>query len=412
VFVPIPEEWEAADMCADVSDAIILEAQEFSASEKTVTAKSKNQTEQETGADPRSVFVIHGRDEGLQRGMFDFLRAIDLRPLEWSELIARTGKASPYVGEVLAKGFSLAQAAVVILSGDDEARLRETFRKDHDPAFESQLTPQARPNVILEAGMAIGLYEERTVLIQCGEVRSMSDLLGRHVLRMGNSAESRKDLAQRLETAGCAVNLKGTDWMKSGSFSPASPKASHSQFEISDDQTRPERADAHRIGGNRTSGSVIVRLGDVFDSSSDMVVLPCSAKGSISRSSQKHIDHYGIAHPLPMKPGDIQVLAFQGAGTITKWIAWAASVQNDHSTMETIEAIGAKLGRRTKDNPEVRIINVPLLGTGAGGLGIEQSAAALHSGFKSTSAENTALLICSTMDEVVKKARIACERIG
>lgn len=169
--------------------------------------------------DPRSVFVVHGRNTRLNAAMFAFLRSLDLRPLEWEHLISRTGQPNPYVGEILKVGFAEATAAVVLLTGDDEARLREPLRNPSDPPFESVLTPQARPNVLLEAGMALGLYESRTVIVQCGEVRSMSDILGRHILRLSNSPESRKDFAQRLTTATCAVSTAGSHWLTTGDFS-------------------------------------------------------------------------------------------------------------------------------------------------------------------------------------------------
>ena len=31
----------------------------------------------------RDVFVIHGRDERLRAGMFDFLKSLDLHAMEW-----------------------------------------------------------------------------------------------------------------------------------------------------------------------------------------------------------------------------------------------------------------------------------------------------------------------------------------
>ena len=36
-------------------------------------------------ANPRVVFVVHGRDQNLRRSFFAFLRALGLEPLEWSE---------------------------------------------------------------------------------------------------------------------------------------------------------------------------------------------------------------------------------------------------------------------------------------------------------------------------------------
>ena len=54
--------------------------------------------------------------------MFVFLRSIDLDPIEWSEAVAMTGKASPYVGEILEAALNNAQAVVVVMTPDDEAQ--------------------------------------------------------------------------------------------------------------------------------------------------------------------------------------------------------------------------------------------------------------------------------------------------
>ena len=43
-------------------------------------------------------------------------------------------------------------------------------------------------------------------------MRPFSDVGGRHVVRLDNSIPARQAPATRLQTAGCAVDLKGQDW--------------------------------------------------------------------------------------------------------------------------------------------------------------------------------------------------------
>jgi predicted nucleotide-binding protein len=168
--------------------------------------------------DSRNVFVVHGRNPEAHNSLFRFLRSIGLRPLEWSQAIQLTGKASPFIGEILDVAFSNAQAVVVLMTPDDVAQLQAQFRSQHDPPYESQLTGQARPNVLFEAGMAMGRNPERTILVELGALRPFSDIAGRHTVRLGNDSKARHELAQRLQTAGCAVDLSGRDWHTEGDF--------------------------------------------------------------------------------------------------------------------------------------------------------------------------------------------------
>jgi predicted nucleotide-binding protein len=164
------------------------------------------------------VFVIHGRNEEMRRALFDFLRAIDLKPIEWSEAVALTGKPSPFIGEILDCAMQYAQAIIVLFTGDDQARLRDEFLSGNDAVYERKTTPQSRPNVIFEAGLALGKYPERTILVQVGDLRPFSDIAGRHLIRLKNTSKSRQDLALRLRLAGCEVDLSGTDWHDAGTF--------------------------------------------------------------------------------------------------------------------------------------------------------------------------------------------------
>lgn len=171
---------------------------------------------------PRAVFVVHGRNEVLRKAMFDFLRSINLAPLEWTQAVALTGAGSPYIGQVLDAAFAHAQAVVVLMTPDEIAYLQPRYAVgEHDP--DTAPATQARPNVLFEAGMALGRDERRTVLVEVGQVRPFSDVAGRHAVRLNNSLPLRQALAQRLATAGCAVDLSGTDWHSAGDFTTPPP---------------------------------------------------------------------------------------------------------------------------------------------------------------------------------------------
>lgn len=166
-----------------------------------------------------SVWVVHGRNVVAANELRRFLRALGLQPLEWNQAVARTRQGSPYVGSVLERAFREAAAIVVLLTPDDEARLRAPYRKANDPSYETKLTGQARPNVLFEAGIAFGANPNSTVLVQFGEVRPFSDVGGRHIVHLDDSPERRRELATKLANAGCDVNLSGVAWLSEGEFS-------------------------------------------------------------------------------------------------------------------------------------------------------------------------------------------------
>ena len=145
-------------------------------------SRSRRSSMSEQVQDSRTVFVVHGRNEVARKTLFDFLRSIGLRPLEWSQAVASAGKGAPFIGEVLDNAFSQARAVVVLLTGDDLAMLAPTFQKSDDAETEKQPTPQARPNVLFEAGMAFGRASDRTILVQLGTLRPFSDIAGRQTV--------------------------------------------------------------------------------------------------------------------------------------------------------------------------------------------------------------------------------------
>ena len=93
------------------------------------------------GVDPRKVLVVHGRSEPARKGLFEFLRAIGLEPIEWSEAIQMTGQASPYIGDVRDVAFGAAQAVVVLQTPDDVAHLHEWLTYPGDPECSPKMQP-------------------------------------------------------------------------------------------------------------------------------------------------------------------------------------------------------------------------------------------------------------------------------
>jgi len=149
-------------------------------------------TDQPSG---RDVFVIHGSDGWARTAMFDFLRAIGLHPLEWDELINRTGSPAPRRDDVLTSAFADNAAAIVLVTAADGVRL------------------------MIEAGMALGRQPDRTVLVEVGTPGELTGQFDREALHIdGTEIKPLLQLAQRLRLAGCAVRTDGSDWLNLDRF--------------------------------------------------------------------------------------------------------------------------------------------------------------------------------------------------
>src|SRR5262249_4631743 len=80
-----------------------------------------------------SIFVVHGRDAKLTEDMYSFLRALGLFPMEWNEAIkAAKGGANPNVGDVINQAMKKVQGVLVLLSPDEQAKLKDRFASESD----------------------------------------------------------------------------------------------------------------------------------------------------------------------------------------------------------------------------------------------------------------------------------------
>lgn len=215
--------------------------------------------------DPRAVFVVHGRNKALSGAMFEFLRAIDLRPIEWDRAVELTKEASPYIGQILDAAFDHAQAVVVLMTPDEIAYLQTQYGTS-DTDSDTLPAAQARPNVLFEAGMALGRDAKRTVLVEVGAVRPFSDVAGRHAVRLTNDTVARQALANRLRTAGCPVDVIGSHWHTAGDFTPPAPPGGGKALGRrvpSNSARRVVDFDAkfHERGGNRIGKLQVINRG-------------------------------------------------------------------------------------------------------------------------------------------------------
>jgi predicted nucleotide-binding protein len=166
----------------------------------------------------RRVFVVHGRDTKARNALFDFLHRLDLLPMDWEMLVADTGVSSPYLGDVVAQAVTRARASVVLLTPDDVVRLHSSLRTRRESPAELEFSMQARPNVLVELGMALATYPDRTIILIAGNHRPIADLGGLNYIELDDSPECRQKIALRLKLAGCKVNRQGEDWLKPGLF--------------------------------------------------------------------------------------------------------------------------------------------------------------------------------------------------
>lgn len=169
----------------------------------------------------RRVFLVHGRDLSARDELIALLRAFDLKVISWREAAAHAGGGTPYIGDIVAAGMDLADAVVVLLTPDDIGCVSPIFRVEHDGPHELEPTGQARLNVVFEAGMAMARDRRQVVLVEIGLVRKISDIDGLNIIRMRDAVETRKDLAQRLRSAGLAVDTDGEEWRTVGRFDRA-----------------------------------------------------------------------------------------------------------------------------------------------------------------------------------------------
>lgn len=155
------------------------------------------------------LFLAHGWDSKTIGKVKAILSELGISTVEWEELVERLGVATPTTFDVIHKAIVKDQMVCLVLFTPDEEVKTADHIQQRTRKGPGLITKdfQARPNVVLEAGMALALNQDRTVILEVGEHRSLSNLEGLNVVR----SQSRgwvKNLAVRLRLA---FKAAGTD---------------------------------------------------------------------------------------------------------------------------------------------------------------------------------------------------------
>lgn len=142
----------------DTSPAAI-EARRRLASAAASTARQVAQPEQATGQPPRSIFVVHGHDEGMLDAVTKELIAIGIEPV----VLRRIRTSDSHLFAKFRAIAEKAEHAIVLISGDDVGASYRDFA--HPAGGVARLEFRARQNVILELGFFYGRLSEERVFV-------------------------------------------------------------------------------------------------------------------------------------------------------------------------------------------------------------------------------------------------------
>lgn len=128
--------------------------------------------------------------------------------------------------------------------------------------------------------------------------------------------------------------------------------------------------------------------GSIFDRKCDLVIIPCNNYGGITRSIADDLIAYGLNFPSGiLNPGDIAFEVSPEYFVLSSNIGYAAAVAikdvNHNFTADSLHHIADKIIEYCKNN-SLRLVNIPLLGTGAGGMSVTESFEIIKAHFEKT----------------------------
>jgi predicted nucleotide-binding protein len=166
--------------------------------------------------DPTRVFLVHGRNHKRKDGLVKLLtKGFGLEVVGWEDARERASSRRDYIFEIVMKGIEMSHVTVVLFTDDELVELKKSLQSPADKGS-SQERRQARANVYIEAGYAMGVRPGRTIFVEWPmkgrfDFTSPSDFSGLHTIRFNGDKGSKAVLKRRLEAARCTLTA-AADW--------------------------------------------------------------------------------------------------------------------------------------------------------------------------------------------------------
>lgn len=168
----------------------------------------------------KRVLVVRGQNEAIGVEMFEFLDGANLSMITWSQLEASKGKEGASIDEIFQTAFAMAQAVIVVFTGDYMAKPKNASAVRGDTINGIGLQFHPDPGILFKAGIAFLMEKRRTILVALGNVKVFDPLLERHVIRLDDTDQSRRRLYKALIDASCEIT--SNQWMVRGHFNNSS----------------------------------------------------------------------------------------------------------------------------------------------------------------------------------------------
>jgi predicted nucleotide-binding protein len=142
------------------------------------------------------IFVVHGHGDARK---YELMRLLDRAVSPGAVVLHEQANRGATILEKFERHAQEASFAVVLLTGDDEGRLR---------GGSTDLAPRGRQNVIFELGVFIGLLgRSHVVVLMDSDVEQPSDLYGLVYISLDSAGTWRHSLLKELSAAGIEVDF-------------------------------------------------------------------------------------------------------------------------------------------------------------------------------------------------------------
>lgn len=123
-----------------------------------------------------------------------------------------------------------------------------------------------------------------------------------------------------------------------------------------------------------------IKQGSIFDTKSDLIVIPCDSAGGVTSSVYANLKEHGLTTDIGLLTHG-EVLYRRSTYEFANIIEYAASVNYNNVTSDSVSIgnIASSIAGYSREN-NLGAVNIPLLGSGAGGLSPIASFKALQKG--------------------------------